>query len=382
MKKSFIISLFGIGILTTAVLSGCGNNAKDYCSDGIECYNTGKFLEAESYFEKAVELKPDNEVYNVYLGLVQIDLLEYNEASAVFEKIIESNDDNREAHRGLGLVYYNMEAYEKAVTEFMKADELSDGSYDKLHIDILKYLGNCYNNLQKYDEAIDIYTEIIDKDAKNNADIYYLRGCIYIKQDNESGAASDFETLVDIQGEDYQLLSNMYTSFKEAGYDDRAESYLMRIINSDDATNMVIGKTYYFLGQYAKAEEYLLDAYEEGDEYAPFYLAMNYEAMENYVNADNLYKEYMGKHPNRAEIYNQYGAYLLNRGQYANALVYIENGLELEDSATEQALLYNQAVCYEYLNDYTKALELFNEYIKNYPLDKAAQREIQFLESR
>lgn len=82
---------------------------------------------------------------------------------------------------------------------------------------------------------------------------------------------------------------------------------------------------------------------------------MTYEAMENYADADKLYQEYLGKHPNDAFIYNQYGAYLINRGKYANALVYIETGIELGDSDAMQGLMYNQAVCYEYKHDYDKA---------------------------
>ena len=112
------------------------------------------------------------------------------------------------------------------------------------------------------------------------------------------------------------------------------------------------------------------------------YLDLAEDPMENYADADKLYQEYLGKHPNDAFIYNQYGAYLINRGKYANALVYIETGIELGDSDAMQGLMYNQAVCYEYKHDYDKARDAFEEYLKSYPNDKAARKEYDFLMTR
>lgn len=170
----------------------------------------------------------------------------------------------------------------------------------------------------------------------------------------------------------------MYTNLKDGGYTERAESYLRRLLDKDKKDNLLFGKTYYNLGDYDKAVEYLESEYKDGNNEAAYYLAMTYEAMENYADADKLYQEYLGKHPNDAFIYNQYGAYLINRGKYANALVYIETGIELGDSDAMQGLMYNQAVCYEYKHDYDKARDAFEEYLKSYPNDKAARKEYDF----
>ena len=54
----------------------------------------------------------------------------------------------------------------------------------------------------------------------------------------------------------------------------------------------------------------------------------------------------------------------------------------MKNSECEQELLYNQAVCYEYLRDFEKAEELFASYLSKYPNDPNAMKEYEFLMSR
>ena len=74
--------------------------------------------------------------------------------------------------------------------------------------------------------------------------------------------------------------------------------------------------------------------------------------------------------------------YLIKRFKYTEALEYISKGLESAKGETKKALLYNQAICYEYLGDFSKALDLFESYVKDYSDDTKALREYTFLKSR
>ena len=109
---------------------------------------------------------------------------------------------------------------------------------------------------------------------------------------------------------------------------------------------------------------------------------MNYEKQGKYTEADNFYVSYMNKNPDDPNIYNQYGAFLINMKNYETALSYIEKGLKKADKDSERALLYNEAICYEYMGNYDKALELFESYVGKYPEDKAAKKEYNFLKTR
>lgn len=385
MRNRFFIYFLGAGIVAASFLSGCNSEGASYCSEGVDFYGQAQYQKAVESFEKAVSADGDNAQYLVYLGMAMIETGDYLGATENFNSAISIEEDNRDAYRGLGLVsMYNGDINE-AIVNFLKVENLS-AKYDAVCIDAMKYMAGCYFELGNYIEAVDVYTRILsalDKDDKQDkCYIHYLRGCCYIKLNDESNAALDYEEAIKLNGADYELCCNMYYYFKEAGYQDRAESYLKRIIQADDADSFLKGKIYYILEDYAQAETYLLSAYDDGNKEAAYYLAMTYEKNQDYVNAENLYKEYLSEHPNDYGIYNQYGAYMIGRGNYENALVYIETGLELAKEDEKQELLYNQAVCYEYIGDFDKAYQLFGEYVLRYPTDADAKKELEFLSSR
>ena len=385
MKNRFLIYLLGAGAITASILSGCKSAGASYYSDGVGYYGQAQYDKAVECFEKAVAEDGDNAEYLVYLGMAMIETGDYAGATESFNLAIKADDDNRDAFRGLGLVSLSQNDLNGAITNFSKVESLS-AKYDAVCVDSMKYMANCYFELENYTEAINVYTRLLgvmDKDDKKDKGyIYYLRGCCYIKLNDESNAALDYEQAIKLNGTDYDLCCNMYYYFKEAGYQDRAESYLKRIIQAEDADAFLKGKIYCILEDYTQAESYLLTAYDNGNKEAAYYLAMTYEKKQDYVNAENLYKEYLSEHPNDYGIYNQYGAYLIGRGLYETALVYIETGLELAKEDEEQELLFNQAVCYEYMGDYKKAYELFSEYLVKYPNDADARKEMEFLSSR
>lgn len=383
MKIHFIINLALAGAVSALVLTGCSAKASENYRSGMECFNEADYDRAVEYFKQAVETDSDNVEYLVSLGMAQTELLDYSGAIDTFDSAIAVDDSSADAYRGKGIVYYRQGDYDNAMKELETAISLSDDKYDEIQIDALKYYASCQYITCDYEGAIESYGKLIENaDKSDMAELYYARGCAYIKEDDENNAVLDYEKSLDYEDDNYETYCNMYVCFKEAGYEERAESYLRRLLNGTDTDNLLFGKTYYNLGEYDRSIEYLESEYNDGNNEAAYYLAMTYEAMGNYAEADSLYQEYLGKHPNDAFIYNQYGAYLINRGKYENALVYIETGIELNDSEAMQGLLFNQAVCYEYLHKYDEAMQAFEDYLVQYPNDKAARKEYEFLETR
>ena len=70
------------------------------------------------------------------------------------------------------------------------------------------------------------------------------------------------------------------------------------------------------------------------------------------------------------------------KGNYEEALQHAEAGLALSDDRAKKEIAFNQAVCYEYLGQYEKALELFRSYEEQYGQDEKADHEIAFLVTR
>ena len=67
---------------------------------------------------------------------------------------------------------------------------------------------------------------------------------------------------------------------------------------------------------------------------------------------------------------------------YEEALKTAAKGLILTDGLAMQELKFNEAVCYEYLGDFSKSLELFRAYAAEYGTDERVAHEIAFLETR
>lgn len=349
MKKHFIIDLVAAGVMSAVLLTGCGKSTALYCTTGMD----------------------------------KIESCNYEGAIADFNGEISKNPGNRDAYRGLGIAYYKMNNIPMASIQFQTVIDKTGKNKDDIYYDSVKYYADCLARSGNYEQAIQYYTLVLDKvEGNEKAAFLYLRGCAYIHLKNENNAALDFESSINLNGSDYSVYCNMYNAFLEAGYKDRAESYLKRLINANNADDFLIGKTYYIFGNYDLAETFLEQASDAGKKEANYFLALTYEAEEKYTEADDLYRDFISKNPTDGNIYNQYGAYLINRKQYENALVYIETGLDCAKEPAKKALLYNQAICYEYTGDFSKAYELLEKYVSQYSNDADAYKEYTFLKSR
>lgn len=286
--------------------------------------------------------------------------------------------------RNAGVALYNAGDYNGAIAQLSQLDTLGDKG-SAMYLDGKMYLGACYFENGNYQEAIGVYNEILTSgkfNVKDLADAYFMCGAAYVKTGNENAAVTSFEEALKLTNDDYELCTRMYAAFDDAGNKDRAESYLRRLLNVQGVTDILAGKTYYIIGEYETAEKYLLKAKDDGVDESLYYLAMAYDAQGKFTKAEEAFRDYMSKHPDDMAIYNQYAAYLMNTYNYPEAIKYIEEGLGKGEGEGKQALIFNRAICYEYIGDFAKAKEIMAQYVKDYPSDQKAQREFEFLSSR
>lgn len=98
--------------------------------------------------------------------------------------------------------------------------------------------------------------------------------------------------------------------------------------------------------------------------------------------ANVLYDELIASGCATTEIYNRLMTDAMASGNYETALGLAERGLQLEDGLAEKQLKFNEAVCYEYLGNWSKALSMFEAYVAEYGSDEKAEHEIAFLRTR
>ena len=98
--------------------------------------------------------------------------------------------------------------------------------------------------------------------------------------------------------------------------------------------------------------------------------------------ADAVYTELIQSGKAGTSVYNHLAMAEIKAGDYETALSYCETGLALSDRTAVRELKFNQAVCFEHLGQYQKALELFQAYTEEFGSDEAAEHEIAFLKTR
>lgn len=212
--------------------------------------------------------------------------------------------------------------YEGAVAEF---DSLIDQTkhVSFFEIDVLKYRGEAEFMLGDYGAAAYTYDTLVKVD-KPRAEYYYL------------GAVS-LANSGDMEGAENRLESGTRADEKHAA------------------------------AGYAEAMEALGAAYmTAGDE----------------TKADEIYQTLVEEGFSSTEVYNRWMMAAMKKGDYEEALQHGEAGFALSDDRAKKEIAFNQAVCYEYLGQYEKALELFRSYEEQYGQDEKADHEIAFLVTR
>lgn len=212
--------------------------------------------------------------------------------------------------------------YEGAVAEF---DSLIDQTkyVSSFEIDVLKYRGEAEFMLGDYGAAAYTYDTLVKVD-KPRAEYYYL------------GAVS-LANSGDVEGAENRLESGTKADEKHAA------------------------------AGYAEAMEALGAAYmTAGDE----------------TKADEIYQTLVEEGFSSTEVYNRWMMAAMKKGDYEEALQHGEAGFALSDDRAKKEIAFNQAVCYEYLGQYEKALELFRSYEEQYGQDEKADHEIAFLVTR
>ncbi len=94
------------------------------------------------------------------------------------------------------------------------------------------------------------------------------------------------------------------------------------------------------------------------------------------------YEEALSMEVLQSQVYNRMAVDQIEAGQYEEALAAIALGRGFPDSSAVRDLSFNEAVVYEKMGDYAKALELFEAYAAQYGEDEQVQRELAFLRTR
>lgn len=225
----------------------------------------------------------------------------YQEAIDAFSSVLEVCQDNAELYNNIALCYANLGEYEKAEKYYLKAQELNPK------------LAQVYINL---------------------ADIYYRR------KDMASGIGLVTTGLVELP-DNLVLRHYLARFYMEDAKQDLAIDELVYVLEKQPDNYDAyydLAKIYFEFGNYDSAIENLENVLEfkQDNELIYYYLAEAYQANDEIDKAISNFLKAIATNNKFAPAYKKVAILFLARGDYADAIEYLEDYMNLDISEEEK----------------------------------------------
>ena len=295
----------------------------------------------------------------------------------------KTNTTDQEAYRQYGINCIESGDYQSAVDAFQKALDQSHGKGTDAEIDICYYKAEAQFLGGDYEGAQTTYQALID--YNDDANSYFLRGCMRFQLGMQEEALNDFGMAVSREKNDRNLYIGIDQAMAANGLESEGQYYLHQAleVSGDKAEDLMQkGRVYLMLGDTQNASASLLNAIEKGSVEANFYLAETYEELGDTKSADEYFQKYLDA--GIASSYELYevGTRLMNRGDYEHAVSYFQTALEQEEVPNKVSILKNMVIAYEGQRDFASAKDALERYLELNPDDETAVKEMTFLSSR
>ncbi|MEW6618965.1 MAG: tetratricopeptide repeat protein [bacterium] len=304
--------------------------AKEWVDKGVELGTLGRYEEALTAYEKAIELEPDDAWAWRGKGYALGELGRYEEALVATEKAIELKPDMAEAWNNKGWILGKLGRYEEELAAYEKAIELKpDDAF------AWNNKGCILGNLGRYEEAF----VAIEKAIKLKSDcawMWYNKGWILGELGRYEEALVAFEKAIELKPDDVLAWRRKGYALGELG---RYEEALVAIekaieLKPDDA--LAWWRKGYALGELGRYEE-ALAAYEKAIELEP----------------------------DEAIAWYNKGCILDKLGRYEEALAAFEKAIELKPD--DAVAWYNKGEILDKLGRYEEGFAAYKEGIRLKP---------------
>ncbi|MES2014126.1 MAG: tetratricopeptide repeat protein [Pseudomonadota bacterium] len=266
----------------------------------------------------------------------------------------------------LGAIQQQQGLNTSALVAFKKAAELlpkdSEAQYN---------LGNCFYDLQQFDDAVIYYKRAIKLDG-DFAKAHYNLANVLKHQGNLAQAEISYKKALKIEPNSAQINCNLAQVQYEQGHlPDAQASYERALAKQENfsAAHNGLGAVFKSLGKLAEAEQSFNNALAAQPDDADAYsnLAAIYKDSGRFSDAERCYKTLLTITPQSAEAYNKLGLLLKEMSRAGEALTCYLKALSLaplrEDIHTNLGLVFAEyGRFFEAEDCYKKALEISQDY--------------------
>lgn len=312
-----------------------------------------------------------------------LDKGNYEEALTGFQDAVSLGAHLAESYRGQGIACLELGRYEEAVEAFvLAAGELDEGRNKALLRDIYLYKATAEYKMGDMDAALaDCMTA---REMGDDAQASLLMGKFWLEQADYGQAGEAFRDAI-AADDSYEMYINIYQIYMQKNMAADGEVFLKEALEkggSGEDDYFQRGRIYFFMGDNENAKKELIEASNKDSGEAMLLLGKVYLSENNTANARAMYQQYMDSGKGKAGGCNGLALCDIADGNYDSALEQIHAGLEAAETAEVGELLFNEAVVYERKMDFATAKQKFEEYLRLFPDDAAAEKEYQFLLNR
>ncbi len=311
--------------------------------EGIQAYNNQNYAMAKSKFFDALQMDGNNAESNAYLGMTLYDdnpddSGNVEEAIKHLKKALSTNNNLENAHFALARIYDHSDIKDSAIEEYKETIKLNPRNYEA----------------------------------------FYALGKLYYEQKNYKNADSNFSAAVKIKPDFVNALYYLANTKRRLDNHNDAIKYYKQIISIDPKFHYAysgLGEIYRFKNDYATALNYYKAAAEINNNYNYYqkmgecYKALNQsdKGIESYLKAISLNPKSNDKdRTNLVEAYEAMAEIEKNRGNYENAIKYVNDGLAVSQTSV---LYYISAFSKSKLGNIDDAVNDYNKAININPKD-------------
>ncbi len=284
-----------------------------------------KYKDAVPFLEAIAASDPDDLNVRVKLGLVKMELHDFERAISAFNEILVKHPDADRIHYYLGSIYEEQKKFPEAVEELKKIQGES-----KLFTDAALHVAYLHKQLNQLSEAKSQIADAIQKSPRIPG-FYLFQASLEEEEKNIDGAVKILETAVDKFPEEEKLIYYLGSLYDRQGQTDRSLEQMERLLRLNpqnvDAMNY-IGYTWTLRGV-------------------------------RLSDAGKLLKKAVSMRPENAYIQDSWGWYLFVRGRVNEAVVQLERAVKLKPS--EPTIIEHLADAYAKSNLIEKALVRYQE---------------------
>lgn len=223
-----------------------GDSANSGYHAEIEVYTDAKqFDKAAEVARKAVAENPKDRELKLALSDALINLGKDDEAISVARSGLDNSDDDRILWLGLGQIYVRLHRWKDAEKALDKAESMSKTKDDK--IVLYFYRGVWAERQKKFEPAEQFFRQVLDLDPANVATLNYLGFMLADKGIRLPEALKMVRKAVELEPTNGAYLDSLgWTYFKMGDYED-AEQYLKKAVErspTDPTVNDHLGDLY------------------------------------------------------------------------------------------------------------------------------------------